>query len=161
MPIKVLLIVPEAAADSVAAALRRELDATVDAAPNTRTAIAALRRDTFDLVLLDEAFAAADPEAEKLYLTAAPLLEINFALSGAPRIVRQVRAALTRRARDLELAQVTATGQLCSELNHTLAGLLLESELALQQASPAQVARLQMVVQLAGGLRSQLMNKGR
>jgi hypothetical protein len=42
------------------------------------------------------------------------------------------------------------------ELNASLAGILLESELALLEASPAQAPKLRHLVQLAGDLRDRL-----
>jgi hypothetical protein len=162
MPITVLLLASEAAAEPAADALRRELDAYVELQPTLRAGLAALRRRDFSLVLLDEALAAAEPAAEadtvdRLYQAGgAPLIELNLAICSAPRIVRQVRAALTRRNRDLALARTAAASLLHVELNQTLSGLLLESELALRDASPAQAPKLRELVQLACHLRDRL-----
>jgi hypothetical protein len=166
MPTTVLLLASEAAAGPVADALRRELDAVVELQPSLRAGLASLRRRDFSLVLLDEALAAAEPATEpdmqtsavdRLYQAGgAPLLELNLAISSAPRIVRQVRAALARRNRDLALARTAAASLLHSELNQTLSGLLLESELALRDASPAQAPKLRELVQLAVHLRDRL-----
>ena len=54
------------------------------------------------------------------------------------------------------IAHTAATATLHSELNATLAGVLLESELALRDASPLQAPRLRHLVQLAGDLRDRL-----
>ena len=86
----------------------------------------------------------------------APVLEINFIITGPQRIVRQARAALTRRARDLAQAREAATAELHSELNASLTGLLLESQLALRVAGPKQEEKLKHVVELARKLRNQL-----
>jgi hypothetical protein len=150
MPSPILLIAPESTAPAVAEALRKSLDAMVEIASNRRAGLAALRRGEYCLVLLDEALAAADAQAaDLLYQNAvsAPVLEINF---------RQARAALTRRAHDQAQARAAVTAALHSELNASLTGLLLESQLALREASPEQEEKLKHVVELAGKLRNQL-----
>lgn len=155
----ILLIAPESTSVAVADALRRSLDAVVETAANRRAGLAALRRGEYCLVLLDESLAAADAQAaDLLYQNAvsAPVLEINFIITGPQRIVRQVRAALTRRAHDLAQAREAATAVLHSELKSSLTGLLLESQLALREASPRQKEKLKHVVELAGKLRNQL-----
>jgi hypothetical protein len=159
MPSPILLIAPENTALAVADALRRNLDAVVEITANRRAGLAALRRGEYCLVLLDEALAAADAQAaDLLYQNAvsAPVLEINFIITGPQRIVRQARAALTRRAHDQAQARAVVTAALHSELNASLTGLLLESQLALREAAPEQEEKLKHVVELAGKLRNQL-----
>jgi vacuolar-type H+-ATPase subunit F/Vma7 len=158
MPAPVLLLAPEAASQSAAEALRRSMDVSIERHSSLRAALSALRQSEFSLILLDETLAAAEPETvERIYQTAAaPVLELNFAISSAPRIVRQARATLVRRTRDLALAQSAAAAQLHGELNQTLSGLLLESELALRAATPAQAPKLRELVHLAGQLRDRL-----
>jgi hypothetical protein len=85
-------------------------------------------------------------------------MQINFAISGAARLVREIRAALNRREREQTLARRAAAAAIEAELKTTVAGLLLHSQLALNGAGvPAAVAdRLRMVADLAGSLRQQL-----
>jgi hypothetical protein len=85
-------------------------------------------------------------------------LQINFALAGAARLVREIRSALHRREREQLLARRAASAVIEAELKSTVAGLLLNSELALNGGNlPPQVAeRLRIVADLAGSLRSQL-----
>jgi hypothetical protein len=154
-----LLIAPESAAQPIADALRSELHADVETTPSRRAAITSLRRNDFALVLLDESLASADSATtDLLYQNAgsALVLELNLALSSAARVVRQAHSALARRTRDLASAHAAASAILQSELNNTLAGFLLESQLALRDASPAQTPRLRHLVQLAGDLRDRL-----
>jgi hypothetical protein len=155
----ILLIVPVMAADPTATALRTGLDIAIEAATTRHTALACLRQREYSLILMDEGMAAEDEEATDLiYRSAgsAPVLEINFALSGLARIVRQVRSALTRRAYDRAQAQTAVTLLLQNELNVTLTGLLLESQLLLRDATPQLEPKLRQVVQLAGNLRDRL-----
>jgi CheY-like chemotaxis protein len=154
----ILLIAQESAATPLAKALRIELGARVEAATTAREALAAsLNHGPFDLVLLDEGLTFT---AEQVYQVAgsATLLELNVAISSAARIVRQVRAALIRRDQMLAEARAAAAHSLREDLNGTLAGLLLESQLALRNSSPENAPHLQHLVELAGELRTILQN---
>jgi signal transduction histidine kinase len=155
----ILLIAPESSAGQIADLLRRELDSSVEVAPNRRAGLAALRRGEYALVLLDEALAAADPDtADIIYQNAvsAPVLEMNFQLATAPRVLRQSRAAIARATHERAQARASVTASLQSELNASLAGILLESQLALRSAQPDQAPKLRHLVELAGDLRNRL-----
>jgi signal transduction histidine kinase len=154
-----LLIAPESASLPIAEALRHDLRVEVETTPSRRSALTSLRRNEFALILIDESLATADSvTTDLLYQNAgsALILELNLALSSAARIVRQARSALTRRTQELAKAHTAATAALHSELNTTLAGILLESQLALREASPTQAPRLRHLVQLASDLRDRL-----
>lgn len=159
MSLVLLLVAPDPSASAVAGALRRGLDARVEVASGGRAALSALRRDDFTLIVLEENLAAAEPDAtEALFAAAgaAPVLEINFGLCGVDRILRQVRASLGRRAADEAKARLAVRDSLQNELNASLAGLLLESQLALRQAGPEILPTLQHLIELASELRTQL-----
>jgi hypothetical protein len=159
MSTTILLIAPATAVTPVANAIRMQLDAEVQVVPNRRSAFASLRRNEYALIVLEESLTTSDPDAaEQLYKAAggALLIEVNFVLSNAERIVRQVRSALTRRAQDRAQARAAVTANLTGELASALAGLLLESQLALREAAPAQQPKLRHVVELASGLRDRL-----
>lgn len=137
------------------------LDMEVVIAEGRRSALALLRQREFAAVVMDETMATCDPAAAEAIWDRAGLaipIQINFAVSGAARLVREVRAALHRRQREQEVARRAAAAAVESELKSTLAGLLLQSELALSgsdAASPV-AERLKMVAALAGDLRRQL-----
>jgi hypothetical protein len=159
MPVTILLISSESAALPIARTLRLDLDAEVEIATNRRAGLASVRRREFSLVLVDDNLAANDNLAvDLLYQNAggALMVELNFAIASTGRILRQARAALARRAQDHTQARAAAALRLHSELNATLTGLLLESQLALREASPAQAPKIRQVVQLAGDLRQML-----
>lgn len=85
-------------------------------------------------------------------------MEVNLAIRGIERLVREVKAALRRRYREEIAARQAALGKLQSELNCTVTALLLSVELA--QASsgltiPA-AEKLQSVHNLVNDLRHQL-----
>ena len=159
MPPSLLLIAPESAAAPIAEALRNDLQAEVETTPSRRAALTSLRRNDFALILIDESLATTDTAATDLiYQNAgsALIVELNLALSSAARIVRQARTALARRTQDLAQSHAAAVSTLHSELNATLASVLLESQLALREATPAQAPRLRNLVQLASDLRDRL-----
>ncbi|MFC6645181.1 hypothetical protein ACFQBQ_06180 [Granulicella cerasi] len=159
MPYPILIVSPEASGRPVADALRRELDRALELAPNRRVGLAQLRRNEYSVVLLDEELTAPDQEAtDALYQNAggAIVLEMSFSLTGVPRIARQVKTALRRRAHDQQIAHQQAAIALQNELNASLTGLLLESQLALREATPATAPKLRHLVELAGDLRDRL-----
>lgn len=155
----ILLIAPEPAASTLAEAIRVDLGAQVRLAEHGRNSFYGLRREDFSLILLDENLAAAEPAAtDALYLGAgtAPVLEANFAICGVGRLLRQVRSALQRRTQDEAKARTAAAATLQNELNASLTGLLLESQLALRGAGPELLPTLQHLIDLASELRGQL-----
>ena len=85
-------------------------------------------------MVVDETMAECDPAAAETIWEHAGLaipLQINFALSGAARLIREIRAALHRREREQSLARKAAAAAIETELKTTVAGLLLHSQLAL------------------------------
>ncbi len=159
----ILLVAPEPTASMVAQAFYRDPhhdpDLHIEIAPDVRTAFTALRRDEFSLIVLGDDLAAAEPDAADALFAAAgtaPVLEINFGIWSAERIVRQVRSALARRAAEEAKARRAVGNSLLNELNASLAGLLLESQLALRQAGPEILPTLEHLIRLASELRTQL-----
>ena len=144
-------------ADVVGAQLGME----VEVAEGRKAALEALRRREFLAVVVDETMAECDPSAAEAVWDRSGLaipLQINFALSGAARLIREIRAARRRREREQALARRAAAAAIESELKTTVAGLLLHSQLALsgsEAASPV-ADKLRMVADLAGSLRQQL-----
>ena len=63
--------------------------------------------------------------------TAIPVY-VNFAICGMERVVRELRAALHRRKREVLLARQGAEQGLRNELKDTITAILLSCELALQ-----------------------------
>ena len=162
MPQSILMITAIAGAENCAAVLSKQFRLTVEIATNRRDAMTALRRREFALVVVDESLVEGrDDGVDDSLLKHAGLavpLEINFAISGCGRLVREVRAALFRREREQELALRAATTSIQSDLRDTVAGLLLQSQLALAESaiSPQLSEKLRLVVELAGNLRQKL-----
>jgi hypothetical protein len=157
----ILIVTGIEGARDCAAAVGAQLGMEVEVAEGRRAALAALRRREFLVLVIDESLAECDPAAaEKICENAALAIpmQINFAISGAARLIREIRAALSRREREQTVARRAATAAIETELKTTVAGLLLHSQLALNGGGvPAAVAdRLRVVADLAGSLRQQL-----
>ena len=157
----ILLVTGIEGARNCAAVVGAQLGMEVEVAEGRRDALAALRKREFLAPVIDETLAECDPAAADRICEQAGLaipLQINFALSGAARLIREVRSALHRREREQAVARRAAAAAIEAELKSTVAGLLLHSQLALSGSEiPAPVAdRLRVVADLAGSLRQQL-----
>jgi len=157
----ILMVTGIEGARNCAAVVGGQLGMEVEVAEGRKAALTALRRREFSAVVVDETMAECDPAAAEAICERAGLaipLQINFALSGAARLTREIRAALHRREREQTLARRAAAAAIETELKTTIAGLLLQSQLALsgsEQSSPI-ADKLRMVADLAGNLRQQL-----
>lgn len=157
----ILLITGMEGACNCADVIAKNLGMDVEVAEGRKSALALLRQKEYSAVVVDDTIAECDPAGAEAIWERAGLsipLQINFALSGAARVIRDIRAALNRRDREKTLARKAAAAAIESELKSTVAGLLLQSELALSgsdSASPV-AERLRMVADLAGSLRRQL-----
>lgn len=157
----ILMVTGIEGARNCADVISAQLGMEVEVAEGRRAALAALRRREFAAVVVDETLAECDPAAAEAIWEHAGLaipVQINFALSGAARLVREIRAALRRREREQMLARRAAAEAIETELKSTVAGLLLHSQLALSGGEvPSPVAeRLRVVADLAGSLRQRL-----
>lgn len=157
----ILMVTGIEGARNCANAIGTQLGMEVEVVEGRRGAVAALRHGEFQAVVIDETLAVCDPAAADAICEQAGLaipLQINFALMGAARLAREIRSALHRREREQMLARRAATAVFESELKSTVAGLLLNSELALSGGNlPPQAAeKLRIVADLAGSLRRQL-----
>jgi hypothetical protein len=157
----ILMVTGIEGARNCAAVVGAQLGMEVEVAEGRKAALAVLRRREFAAVAMDETMAECDPAAAEAVWEHSGLaipLQINFALSGTARLTREIRAALHRREREQTLARRAATAAIESELKSTVAGLLLQSQLALTGAEmPPPVAdRLRLVADLASNLRKQL-----
>lgn len=157
----ILIVTGIEGARNCAEIVSAQLGMEVEVVELRKTALAMLRRREYAAVVVDESVAECDPAGAEAIWEHAGLaipLQINFALAGAARLVRDIRAALHRREREQRLARRAATAEIEVELKSTVAGLLLNSQLALSGSEiPSPVAeRLRVVADLAGNLRRQL-----
>lgn len=159
-PEHVLLVTAIAGAENCAAVVSKQFGLTVETASDRKSALAALRRQSYAIVVLDSSLLEAAGDADAIFRSSglAIPLEINFAISGCSRLVREIRAALSRRQMEQAVAARAAATSLESNLRDTVAGLLLQSELALAEPaiSPQLADKLRLMVELAGNLRQRL-----
>jgi CheY-like chemotaxis protein len=157
----ILIVTGIEGARNCAAVVADQLGVTVEVAEGRKTALTALRKQEFRVIILDESLAQCDPAAAEAIWEHAGLaipLQINFALSGAARLIREIRAALHRREREQALAHKAAAVAIEAQVKTTVAGLLLHSQLALSAGEmPSGIAdKLRLVADLANSLRLQL-----
>jgi hypothetical protein len=157
----ILIVTGIEGARNCAAVVGTQLGMEVEVADGRKAALTALRRKEFSAVVVDETMAECDPSAAEGIWERAGLaipLQVNFALSGAARVTRDIRAALHRRDREQTLARRAAAAAIENELKTTVAGLLLHSQLALScsEASSPTAERLRTMAELVGNLRQQL-----
>ena len=161
----ILLVTSSERAPECAAALHEATGEEVAVAESLARAATLLRTEGYLAVLLDQYLLETEPhEAETTleHLGMAILVQVNLAISGMERLVREVRAALQRRQREETRARQAVIGRLRSELNGTITALLLSSELALETPGlPAAAAeKIEAVHELVKKLRKQLETAG-
>ncbi len=157
----VLIITTIEGAENIARVIAEQISARVEVATSRRAGLLALRREPFGVVVVETNLVEADPEwADALWASAglAMPVQVNFALSGAARLAREVKAALARRDGEQAIARLSVATEMENALKSSVTGLLLESELALMEpAVPASLEpKLRHLVELAGTLRERL-----
>jgi len=131
----ILLITSLAKAQDCAKALQGATDEPVLVAQSLREAAAQLQAQQYSAVLIDQLLLDAEFENGETVLkhlgNAVPVY-LNFALCGIDRVTRELRSALQRRKREVELARQEAEQALRSELNDKVTALLMSCEMALR-----------------------------
>jgi len=161
----ILLVTPSKRASECVAALHEATGEEVVVAESLARATTLLRAECYLAVVLDQYLLEAEPQEVGTTLehlgTAIPV-QVDLAISGRERLVREVRGAVQRRQREEVQARQAAVGTLHSELNGTVTALLLSIELALETPAlpPAAAEKLQSVHELTKKLRKQLESAG-
>jgi len=164
---KILIVTGMEGAENCAAALTKMLELECEAANGRKAALSALKRNEYAAIVVDESIIGANPAgpagSDPIWENAglAIPLQVNFALSGVQRLAREIRMALNRRERERALSHQAAAAAIETELRSTVAGLLLHSQLAMQDRQiPAPLAeKMRLVANLAGNLRQQLASQ--
>jgi len=157
----ILLVTPSERAFECATALTESIGERVVVAENLVHATSLLRAECYLAVVLDQYLLEAEPyQAETMieHIGTAIPVQLNLAISGIDRLVREVRAAISRRQRDEARARQAVIAKLRGELNGTVTALLLSSELGLEAPGlpPAAAEKLGTVHELVQKLRTQL-----
>src|ERR1035438_5391881 len=124
----ILLVTPSERARECAAALQDATSEPVRIAENLARAATLLRAECFPVVVFDQYLLESEPDETGSTIehlgTALPI-QINLAICGMDRLVREVRGAVERRKREESRARQAAVRQLHSELNSMVTALLL------------------------------------
>jgi hypothetical protein len=157
----ILLVTPSERASECAAALHAATNEEVVTADTLARTSSRLRGESYLAVVLDQYLLESEPnEAESVlrHMGTAIAVQVNFAICGVERVVREVRAALQWRRREETRAREAAIGTLQSELNGTVTALVLATELALETPAmpPGAMEKLKSVHELLKTFRKQL-----
>jgi hypothetical protein len=157
----ILLITPYAKSRDWGVGLEQATREPIRVATTLRDATAQLRAHEYLAVVIDQSLLEAEPDEGEIVLqhvgTAIPVY-INFAICGMERVVRELRAALHRRKREVVLARQGAERELRNEFKGTLTALLLSCEMALQLPTLhiAAETKMRAVYELAQEMRTKL-----
>lgn len=154
----ILLITPSAKAQTCADAVKRAISEEVEVAATLRQGMTQLRCREYEAVVIDQFLVDAEPDESDLLAqhveTGIPVY-VNLAISGIERVVREVRAALSRRKKEVLVARKGAELALRSELKGNVTALLLSCEMALNVPNlpSAAEAKIRSVYDLAKEIR--------
>jgi hypothetical protein len=157
----VLLVTGHMGAMACVAEVSASVPCMVEVVENRKAALVALRRGEFSAVVIDEAVAEDDGEnGEQLWRATgmAVPLQVNFAISSAKRLVRELRAALHRRELEHARAREATMLAMKAEVGSALTGILLELELlaGMAEISDEGQERLTQIAELTSSLRRKL-----
>lgn len=162
----ILLVTPNLKGEDSATVLTEATGSEVEVVQSLQEATSSLRASEYESVVLDQYLLETEADQTSTLMehlgTAIPV-QVNLAVSGMERLVREVRAALRRRAREQVIARRAAHEALQNELNSTVTALLLECELAIAtpDLSATAAAKLRTAHELIGKLRTQLQSQAR
>jgi len=120
-----------------------------------------LRAGEYSAVVIDQWSTQAEPEPTNVLFdhlgTAVPLF-VNFGISGVERILRELRAALSRRGLETILTRHSARLALRDELKDDVTALLLCCGIGVEEPglSESAVTRLRKIEELANQIKSKL-----
>src|SRR5579863_608642 len=157
----ILLVTSSSKASECVSAIQQATGKPSHTAASLRAAVGQLQDCEYELVVIDQCMADAEPEEGDIlinHLESAMPLYVNFAISGMDRLVREVRVALQRRKREMQAAQRGAEEHLRNELKGPMTALLISCEMArqVQGLPPAAELKLQTVDELAREMKQKL-----
>lgn len=157
----ILLITCSSNGAECKAVLQRGTGERVHLVESLGEATGALREREYAAVVIDQDLARSDTDGESALLHACGVafpVYVNMVISGAERVLAEVRGALRRRHAERLAAMRIASSELRDELKGAVTGILLSSELAMsvpELPRSAQV-KIKFVHDLAQGMRRQL-----
>ncbi len=159
--IMILLVTTSSRAKECALALEQGTGQKTHVAASVPQAIGKLQSSEYDALAIDQSLLEADFRAFDTLLNHAGMampLYVNLALHSSERVVREAQVALQRADKEKLMAMHAAERILCNQLRGEVTGILLNSELALQQQSlsPEVAKKLECVRSLAEKMRARL-----
>jgi hypothetical protein len=157
----ILIIWNSAKAKECARAIEDALQETVEIVSTLHDSLQCVHSREYSAVVVDQWLTEAEPEPTSLLFDqlgmAVPVF-VNFGISGVERILREVRAALSRRGLETVLARHSARQALREELRDDVTALLLSCGVALGESglSDSAKARFQQIEELAKNMKSKL-----
>ncbi len=118
----ILLVTTSERASECAKAVHEATGEGVVVAESLPRAAALLRAEDYRAVVVDQYLLESEPHETQTtleHLGTAILVQVNLAITGMERLVREVRAAVQRRQREEARARQAALAKLHSELNGT------------------------------------------
>jgi len=155
----ILMIWSSERAQDYALSIEHALQEPVQVASSLHQGCDRLRSDEFSAVIVDQWVTEAEPEPTSVlfdHLGPAVPVFVNFGISGVERILRELRAALSRRGREMVLTRHVARQNLREELKDDVTALLLSCDVALGECTGTAAERITKIKELAYQLRNKL-----
>ena len=130
----ILLVTHCVRALECASAIQQSSAELTEQSDNLHDAFRRVRERDYSVVVVDQFLLDNDPEAaEELsnHSGSAIVVPVNLAISGTERVLRELRAAMRRRERELESARASAERAIRSELTGPLTAMLISCQIAL------------------------------
>jgi hypothetical protein len=144
----ILIIWNSGKAKECASAIEHAMQEAVQVASTLHDGVERLRSGEFSAVVVDQWITEAEPEPTSAvfdHLGMAVPVFVNFGISGVERILRELRAALSRRGLETVLARHSARQALRDELKDDVTVLLLSCGMALEDPELNESARTRLL----------------
>ncbi len=157
----ILIIWNSGKAQECARAIEHAMQEPVQVVTSLHEGGECLRSREYSAVVVDQWITEAEPEPTSVVFDnlgmAVPVF-VNFGISGVERILRELRAALSRRGLESVLARHSARQALREELKDELTALLLSCGIALgePELTDSVKSRLQRIEELAKHMKEKL-----
>jgi hypothetical protein len=143
----ILIIWNSGKAKECARAIEHAMQELVQVASSLHEGVDRLRAGEYSAVVVDQWITEAEPEPTSVvfdHLGMAVPVFVNFGISGVERILRELRAALSRRGLETVLARHSARQALRDELKDDVTVLLLSCGMVLQEPNLSDSARMRL-----------------
>lgn len=150
----ILIIWNSSKAKECARSIEHAMQESVQVASSLHEGVECLCSGEYSAVVVDQWITEAEPEPSSVvfdHLGMAVPVFVNFGISGVERILRELRAALSRRGLETVLARHSARQALRDELKDDVTVMLLSCGVALEEPSLSDSARtrLQKIEEMA------------